>query len=42
MGIDDMDAVPSWLWPYAISWLGTYLLYPAWSMLLGRHLLKWS
>jgi hypothetical protein len=36
MGIDDMDAVPPWLWLFSISWLGTYVLCPAWSIWLGR------
>lgn len=40
MGIDDFGAVPPWMWGYAIAWLGTYILYPAWSLWLGRHLLR--
>lgn len=37
LGIDDFDAVPPWLWPYALGWLGTYLLYPVWALGLGRR-----
>lgn len=40
MGIDDMDAVPPWLWAYALGWLGTYVLYPVWSLWVGRALLR--
>jgi hypothetical protein len=40
MGVDNMDAVPPWLWAYSIGWLGTYILYPAWSLWLGRRLLR--
>jgi hypothetical protein len=40
MGVDNMDAVPPWLWAYSISWLGTYILYPAWSLWFGRRLLR--
>jgi hypothetical protein len=36
LGIDDMADVPAWLWTFGISWLGTYVLYPAWCLWLGR------
>jgi hypothetical protein len=39
LGIDDMDAVPPWLWAFSIGWLGTYVLYPVWSLWLARHIL---
>jgi hypothetical protein len=39
MGIDDMNDVPPSLWAYSINWLGTYILYSAWSLWLGRRLL---
>lgn len=39
-GIDEMGAVPPWLWAFSISWLGIYILYPAWSLWLGRHVLR--
>ena len=35
MGIDDMAAVPPWLWIFGIGWLGTYLLYPIWCLWMG-------
>lgn len=35
LGLDEFDAVPPWLWPYALGWLGTYLLYPAWAIWFG-------
>jgi hypothetical protein len=35
MGIDDMNAVPPWLWIFGIGWLGTYLLYPIWCLFMG-------
>jgi hypothetical protein len=36
MGIDDMSAVPPWLWIFAISWIGTYILYPIWALRLAQ------
>jgi hypothetical protein len=36
MGIDDMSAVPPWLWIFGLGWLGTYVLLPAWSLWFGR------
>lgn len=38
MGIDDFADVPGWLWLYGLGWLGTYLLYPVWSLSFGRLL----
>lgn len=38
MHIDDFAAVPPWLWLFSLGWLGTYLLYPAWSLAFGRRL----
>lgn len=37
-GIDSFDAVPPWAWPFALGWLGIYLLYPIWSVSFGRML----
>jgi small-conductance mechanosensitive channel len=37
MGIDAYDAVPPWLWLFGLGWLGTYVLYPAWSLSFGRR-----
>ena len=38
MGIDDFADVPGWLWLYGLGWLGTYVLYPVWSVSFGRLL----
>jgi hypothetical protein len=35
MGFDDVATAPAWAWLGFISWLGTYLAYPAWSLWLG-------
>jgi hypothetical protein len=35
MGIDDFGELAPWMWPFALGWLGTYALYPAWSLLFG-------
>ena len=34
MGADDMDAAPAWTYLGGLSWVGTYLLFPAWSLRL--------
>ncbi|NIK60006.1 hypothetical protein [Kribbella shirazensis] len=37
MGLDDMDSAPAWAFVAGVSWAGTYLLFPAWSLrLAGR------
>jgi hypothetical protein len=36
MGLDDMAAAPGWIWIGYLSWLGIYLLYPAWAIWFGR------
>jgi hypothetical protein len=36
MGIDTAEATPSWLWLYGIGWLGTYVAYPAWCLMVAR------
>lgn len=37
MGLDDMDNAPVWAFLAGVSWAGTYLLFPAWSLrLAGR------
>lgn len=38
MGLDDMAAAPTWIRVAGVSWLGTYLLFPIWSIWLGRTL----
>lgn len=34
-GIDDMNAVPAWMWIGFVGWLGIFFLYPIWSIWLG-------
>ena len=36
MGIDSAAATPWWLWLYGIGWVGTYVVYPAWCLLVAR------
>ncbi len=36
MAIDSAAATPWWLWLYGIGWLGTYVAYPAWCLLVAR------
>jgi hypothetical protein len=36
MGIDSFAAAPPWVWLFSLGWLGTYALYPAWSLSFGR------
>jgi len=38
MGLDDMDAAPGWIWIGYAGWIGTFFLYPAWAIWLGRVL----
>jgi len=39
----DTDLSPPWhVTAAGVSWLGTYLLYPAWTLRLGRHLRRAS
>jgi hypothetical protein len=38
MGLDDMDTAPVWIHVGGLSWLGTYLLFPIWSIWFGRAL----
>ncbi|HZX08364.1 hypothetical protein [Kribbella sp.] len=37
MGLDDMGSAPGWTFAAGISWAGTYLLFPAWSLRLARQ-----
>lgn len=39
VGLDDLGAAPGWIWIGFLGWIGTYLIYPAWSIWLGRVLL---
>jgi hypothetical protein len=36
MGLDDMDAAPGWIWIGYAGWMGTFILFPAWAIWLGR------
>jgi uncharacterized membrane protein (GlpM family) len=35
-GVDDMDTAPAYTFVAGVSWLGTYLLFPTWALLLSR------
>jgi hypothetical protein len=37
--IDSLESMPWYLYIAFFGWLGTYILYPIWAILLGRHLL---
>lgn len=37
--IDSMESMPWYLYVAFFSWLGTYILYPIWTIWLGRNLL---
>jgi hypothetical protein len=34
-GLDDMQPAPTWVWIGFLGWLGTFFLYPAWSIRFG-------
>lgn len=38
--IDSMDSMPGYLYVALFGWLGTYVLYPLWTIWLGRSLLS--
>ncbi len=38
-GIDSMESMPWYLYIAFFGYLGTYILYPIWTIWLGRHLL---
>jgi hypothetical protein len=38
-GIDSIESMPWYLYVAFFGWLGTYILYPIWSIWLGRNLL---
>ena len=38
-GIDSMESMPWYLYIAFLGWLGTYILYPIWTIWLGRNLL---
>ena len=33
--LDDPETLPWWVWLGFVGWLGTYVLYPAWSIRFG-------
>lgn len=33
--LDDMETAPAWVWIGFVSWLGTYVVYPAWAFWMG-------
>ncbi|MGW7686844.1 hypothetical protein ACWGID_39260 [Kribbella sp. NPDC054772] len=37
IGLDDMDSAPPWAFVAGLSWAGTYLLFPTWSLRLARQ-----
>jgi hypothetical protein len=37
---DDITSMPWYLYIALFGWLGTYVLYPIWTIWLGRHLLS--
>jgi hypothetical protein len=39
-GIDSMESMPWYLYIAFFGWLGTYILYPIWTIWLGRFLLS--
>ena len=38
-GVDSMETMPWYLYVAFFGWLGTYILYPIWTIWLGRNLL---
>lgn len=40
MGFDDMGTAPGWIWIGFLGWAGTFIVYPVWSIWLGRVLLQ--
>ena len=35
LGLDDEATAPAWAWLGFLSWLGTYVAFPAWAIWLG-------
>jgi hypothetical protein len=33
--LDDLQTAPAWVWIGFLSWLGTFVAYPAWAIWLG-------
>jgi hypothetical protein len=40
MRSDSYDAMPGWLWLFALGWIGVYALYPITMLALGRRLME--
>ena len=40
MGLDDAATAPGWVWLGFLGWLGTFLLYPVWSIWFGLRIGK--
>jgi hypothetical protein len=38
-GIDSMESMPWYLYVAFLGWLGTYIMYPIWTIWLGRNIL---
>jgi len=36
LGLDDFDTASAWIWIGSLNWLGTYVLFPIWTIRLGR------
>jgi hypothetical protein len=36
--LNEFEAAPGWTWMGLLGWVGTYLVYPAWSIFRGRTL----
>jgi hypothetical protein len=36
LALDDSNTAPAWIWIGSLNWLGTYALFPIWSIRLGR------
>jgi hypothetical protein len=34
--LDDMSTAPGWVWIGLVGWLGSFVVYPAWAIWLGR------
>lgn len=40
LGLDNMETAPGWIQAGGLSWLGTYILFPIWSIWFGRALTR--
>ncbi len=38
LGLGDMETAPGWIQAGGPNWLGTYILFPTWSIWFGRAL----